>query len=108
MEQLKNHISLILTIITLVTALFTFDTRYAHSEDVKKTDQTTQTHIQETQKLVQQTTNNLRRSMIEDKVFELDVKQAQAKVQNPVDVAIKARYLRQLQEIPKDEPIKTP
>lgn len=96
MNKLKEHISLILTIITLIGALFTFDTRYAHSEDTKK-------EIVQTQQLVEKTTNNLRRSLIEDKVFEIDVKQAQAKKPDPVDAAIKARYLRQLAEISKDE-----
>jgi len=96
MEWIKKYGSLILTMIALVTALFTFDARYAHAEDVKKENA-------QTQQLVEKTTNNLRRSLIEDKVFEIEVKQAQAKKLDPIDTAIKARYLRQLAEIPKDE-----
>ena len=87
---------MLVTIIALVGALFTFDSRYAHAEDVKKDSA-------QTQQLVEKTTNNLRRSLIEDKVFEIEVKQAQAKKPDPIDAAIKARYLRQLSEIPKDE-----
>lgn len=93
MERIKSYIGLILTVITLVGALFAFDARYAHAEDTKK-------EISQTQVLVERSTNNLRRSL---KVFEIEVKQAQAKKPDPIDAAIKARYLRQLSEIPKDE-----
>ena len=96
MERIKSYIGLILTVITLVGALFAFDARYAHAEDTKK-------EISQTQVLVERSTNNLRRSLIEDKGFEIEVKQAQAKKPDPIDAAIKARYLRQLSEIPKDE-----
>ena len=99
MELIKSYIGLILTIIALVGSLFAFDARYAHAENVQK-------EIVATQVLVQQATNNLRRANIEDKIFEIDMREAQASKPNPIDLAIKARYLRALKEIPKDEALK--
>lgn len=92
MDWFKNYISITVTIIALIGALFTFDARYAHADAVQK-------EVQQTKELVVQTTNNLRRANIEDKIFEIDVKAAQTKKVSPIDQAIKARYLRQLTEI---------
>jgi hypothetical protein len=85
------------TIITLVGALFTLDSRYAHAEAVEK-DKTA------TQKTILQSSVTLRRQMLEDKLFELDVKKAQNPGQKltPMDEAMKARYQRQLDELSKD------
>lgn len=98
-ETAKNNIGKIAfgsvgTIVTLVTALFTVDARYAHSADVNKDKINTQD-------LIQDTTQTLRRQMLEDKLFELDVKKAQAKDQKlpPVESALHARFARQLNDI---------
>lgn len=99
MEQIKNHLSLVVTLITLVAALFAFDARYAHASETKRQQQTTNEKIEETQRIIHVTTYNLRRAALEDKVFELEVKEAQRKL-TPIDSALKERYLRQLKDIP--------
>ena len=84
------------TIITIVVALFTLDERYAHAADVQQDKQ-------QIQNLIQETSQTLRKQMLEDKLFELDIRKAQAKNQQlpPVDAALRERYQRQLQEITK-------
>ena len=82
------------TIITLVGALFTVDARYAHAADVAA--EKAQTH-----RIIQETTQTLRRQMLEDKLFELDIKKAQSRDQklSPIDQALRDRYQRQLEEV---------
>ena len=86
------------TIITIVGALFTIDARYAHAADVEKDKIITQ-------RVIQETTSNLRRQMIEDKLFELDIKKSQARDTrlSPIDEAMRARYQRQLDDITKKD-----
>jgi hypothetical protein len=96
--EAKPTLALILSTITLVGALFTLDARYVHAEENKKEVITTQQKIEQTQKLITQATNNLRKASLEDKVFEIDVKIAQKKA-SPIDTALKERFLRQLEEI---------
>ena len=86
------------TIVTIVTALFTIDARYAHAVDVIK-------EKLQTQDLIQDTSQTLRRQMLEDKLFELDVKKAQSKEQKlpPIESALKERYERQLSEISRSQ-----
>lgn len=82
------------SIIAVVGALFTLDARYAHAADVEK-DKV------RTERIITETSQNLRKQMLEDKVFELDIKKAQTRDQklNPVDQALRDRYQRQLDEI---------
>jgi hypothetical protein len=82
------------SVIAIVTALFTLDARYAHAADVEKDKR-------QTQQIIQETSLTLRKQMIEDKLFELDVKKAQTKNLKlaPIDQAMKDRYQRQLDEI---------
>jgi hypothetical protein len=82
------------TIIAIVTALFAFDSRYAHAADVDK-------NTAEVREIVKDTFSDLRKQMLEDKLFELDVKRAQTTDQKllPLDAALRARYQRQLDEI---------
>lgn len=81
------------SIIALVGALFTLDARYAHAADVER-------NKQETQQIIRETSAVLRKQMIEDKLFELDVKEAQANGRlSPIDSALKERYKRQLREL---------
>jgi len=95
MEAIKAHLKGLLAsagaAIAIVAALFTIDARYAHADDVKKE----QVQIQ---LVVQQTTTNLRKQLLEDKVFELDMKKSQQKL-NGVEEALRERYTRQLKEI---------
>jgi len=82
------------SVIAIVTALFTLDSRYAHAADVEKKEK-------ETKLVIQETASTLRKQMLEDKLFELDVKKAQAPNQrlSPVEQAMQERYHRQLQEL---------
>lgn len=82
------------SLIALVTALFVIDSRYAHAADVERDKK-------QIQQVVRETTSDLRKQMLEDKLFELDVKKEQAPNQrlSPVDAALAARYKRQLDEI---------
>lgn len=81
------------SIIAIVGALFTLDARYAHAADVER-------NKQETQQIIRETSTVLRKQMIEDKLFELDVKEAQANGRlSPIDSALKERYKRQLREL---------
>jgi hypothetical protein len=81
------------TIITLIGALFTVDARYAHAADVAQDK--VQTH-----RIIHETTQTLRRQMLEDKLFELDIKRSQSRDQklSPIDQALRDRYQRQLEE----------
>ena len=83
-------------IIALVGALFTVDARYAHAKDVEK-------DRQQTQQVIRDTSLVLRQQMLEDKLFELDIKQETSPERrlSPVDSALRARYARQLDEITK-------
>ena len=82
------------SIIAIVAALFSLDARYAHAADVDKTKL-------QTQDLIQDTSQTLRRQMLEDKLFELDMKKAQSKDKQlpPVESALKERYERQLEQL---------
>lgn len=81
------------SIIALVGALFTLDARYAHAADVER-------NKKETQQIIRETSTVLRKQMVEDKLFELDVKEAQANGRlSPIDSALKERYKRQLKEL---------
>lgn len=79
------------SIIAIVGALFSLDARYAHAEDVNR-------EKLEIQSLLQDTSQTLRRQLLEDKLFELDVKRAQSpnRVLPPIDAALRERYQRQL------------
>ena len=82
------------SIIAIIAALFSLDARYAHASDVDKAKL-------QTQDLIQDTSQTLRRQMLEDKLFELDMKKAQAKDKQlqPVDAALRERYQRQLDQL---------
>lgn len=104
--EAKLTLATIVATITLITSLFAFDARYVHAEEAKKTEivlkaalQSNQDDIKKTQMIVKIATNNLRRQFLEDKVFELDIKQAPGKPLSPADNAMKERYLRQIVEV---------
>lgn len=83
------------SIIAIVGALFTLDARYAHAAEVEK-DKV------QTQRIIKETSQTLRQQMLEDKLFELDVKEAQRKL-DPVEAALKERYKRQISEIVRSQ-----
>jgi hypothetical protein len=98
LEAIKNNplaiLGSLVSIVAIVSALFTVDSRYAHSAEVQK-DKV------QTQQLIKETSKEMRKQSLEDKLFELDVKKEQAPNQrlSPVDSALRERYQRQLNEI---------
>lgn len=81
------------SIIAIVGALFTLDARYAHAADVEKDKA-------QTARIIRETSQTLRQQMLEDKLFELDVKKAQANGNlSPLDAALRERYKRQIEDI---------
>jgi hypothetical protein len=82
------------SIIAIVTALFAIDARYAHAADVEKDKA-------QTQKVIKDTAVILRKQALEDKLFEYDVKKAQApdRKLSPIDTAMQERYKRQLDDL---------
>lgn len=86
------------SVIAVVTALFAVDARYAHAADVEQA----KTNIQRS---IESSTMTIRQQMIEDKLFELDLKKAQTprKELAPIDAALKQRYERQLNELTRQQ-----
>jgi DMSO/TMAO reductase YedYZ molybdopterin-dependent catalytic subunit len=88
------------SIIALVTALFTLDARYAHAAEV-------QNDKAQVQQLIKETSKTLRKQMLEDKLFEIEIKIEQTRAErrpvSPIDSALKERYKRQI-----DDLVKTP
>lgn len=99
-DTIKNNPGKILfgsasSVIAIVGALFTLDARYAHAADVERDKA-------QTEKIIRETSLTLRQQMLEDKLFELDVKGAQSRGNlSPLDVALRERYKRQIDEISK-------
>lgn len=100
-ESVKNNFLKIMfgsagSIIAIVVAMFAVDARYAHAVDVNK-------EKLQTQDLIQDTSQTLRRQQLEDKLFEADlvVKRAQSKGKqpDPVDIALRDRYQRELDNV---------
>lgn len=82
------------SIIAIVGALFTLDARYAHAADVDRDKA-------RTERIIIETTTNLRRQMLEDKLWELDIKKEQSPTGrlSPYESALRERYIRQLDEL---------
>jgi len=101
-ETIKNNPAKILlgsagSIIAIVGAMFTLDARYAHAADVEKDKA-------QTARIIKETSQTLRQQMLEDKLFELDVKKAQANGNlSPLDAALRERYKRQIDEIARTQ-----
>lgn len=95
-SKIKVTIATTGTIIALVLAVFTLDSRYARAQDVLKENDKTQMVIKETVK-------NIRKQSIEDKIFELDLKKSQNRDNKlgSIDAALYERYKRQLIEVDK-------
>jgi hypothetical protein len=95
-------VSTIGSLTAILTAAFFIDGRYAHAEDVSKADGTTKEIIRRQSQEMQVQTQVLRRSLVEDKVFELDAKR-DPKTRNLsiMDEAQYKRYTRQLEELNK-------
>lgn len=81
-------------IIALVAAVISVDGRYAHAADVDKANSQIEQQVQNSMQF-------LRRQMLEDKLFELDIRKAQSPKQqlSPVDQALRDRYQQQLNDL---------
>jgi hypothetical protein len=99
-------LSVIVSTLTALTAIlssaFFIDARYAHAEDIIKKEAATAEIIKRQTAEIQTQSQVLRRSLVEDKIFELDSKR-DPKTRNLtiVDEAQYKRYNRQLEELNK-------
>lgn len=91
MDNIKLYLGSTGSIIAVIAALFTIDARYAHAEAVAK-------EIATTQQVIKETTQNIRKQSLEDKLFEIDLKRAQKQI-TPTDEALRYRYQRLLNEM---------
>ena len=97
-ESIKNNTGKIIlgsasSIIAIVGALFTIDSRYAHAADVERDKA-------QSSRIIKETSQTLRLQMLEDKLFELDVKKAQSNGNlSPLDTALRERYKRQVEDL---------
>lgn len=82
------------SIIAIIGALFALDSRYAHASDLERVKV-------ETKEIVKESSLSLRKHMLEDKLFELEMKKSTSKdgTLSPVDQALYDRYKRQSSEI---------
>jgi small-conductance mechanosensitive channel len=93
-NPIKSFLGTAGLLIPVVGALFLLDARYAHAEDVNKA-------LSNIQQSIDQSNANLRRQMLEDKLFELELRKAQSNKQqlNPIDQALKERYEQQIKDL---------
>src|SRR5271165_145543 len=93
-NPIKSFLGTAGLLIPVIGTMFLLDARYAHAEDVNKA-------IANIQQSVEQSNVNLRRQMLEDRIFEMDMKKAQMPKQrlNPIDQAIRDRYNQQLKDL---------
>lgn len=98
-ETLKNNpwktlLGSASSIIAIVSALFALDGRYAHAADVERDKAYTE-------RIVIEASQTLRQQMLEDKVWELDIKREQSPTGklSPYEAALRERYLRQLNDV---------
>jgi hypothetical protein len=82
------------TVVFIIALAFTLDERYAKAADVEKVNG-------QLAQQIDQSSRNLRRQMLEDKIFELDVRKDQSKIHQltPVDQALRDRYQQQLNDL---------
>lgn len=93
-----NYLKIILgsvsSIIAVIAAMFALDARYAHAADVEK-------EKMQTQQLIIETAQQIRKQTLEDKLFELDIKKNTSPTRSltPIDEALRERYQRQVNEL---------
>jgi C4-dicarboxylate-specific signal transduction histidine kinase len=93
-NPIKSLLGTLGLLIPVVGAMFLLDARYAHAADVEKANN-------QLQQSIEQSSANLRRQMLEDRLFEIDMKKAQMPKQqlSPIDQAIRDRYNQQLKDL---------
>lgn len=104
-EFIKNHTTTVITsVITtlglILGAAVAVDNRYAHADTFKKSEADTSEFLKQQTLEIRRQSLMLRRSLIEDRLFELDTKREVAGNALPtLDEAQYKRYTRQIQEI---------
>ena len=97
-SSVKTVAAMIAVATAAATTLFLIDGRYAHA-DAYKAEESKTIQLINNQTLEFRSQNlQLRQSIIEDKIFELDTKRAASKL-SPVEDAQHKRYSRQLDEV---------
>ena len=96
-NPLTSFISVATTIATIIGAFLMVDGRYAHSDELSKLKEEQQQVIRQNRVDLQQSSLHIRKQLIEDKVFELelipDTKRSQ------YDAARLSKYKRDLDDI---------
>lgn len=101
-HPLKSIASVVGAAAVILAAVFTVDERYAHAVDVEQYKNSTTAEIRtQTQQMMVQT-QVLRQQMLEDKLFELDMRQSQGTL-SPVESAQQQRYIRQLDDLKRNQ-----
>lgn len=100
-SSVKTIATLIATFGLIVGSVLTVDTRYAKAEDSKIQEARLGEKITLQTIEIKQQTLDLRRQMLEDKIFELEVKKDSKKL-SFVEEALISRYTRQLLETAKE------
>jgi hypothetical protein len=82
------------SIVAIIGSLFALDARYAHADDLDKVKV-------ETKEIVREYSLNFRKQMLEDKLFELEMKRTASRDNSlsQVDQALYERYKRQSLEL---------
>ena len=96
MDLKSLSVNAIVSVVAVVAPAWLFlDDRFAHADDVKDVRQTQKQQYEDLTRQQKEGTRNLRRQMVEDKVFELDLKDRQT----TQDRALLDRYKRELETL---------
>lgn len=97
------------TVTAIIGTAFFIDARYAHADGVTRSEADVRRLIYIQSHAMQQQTQILRRSIVEDRVFELDAKRdPKSRNLSTVEEAQYRRYSRQLDELNRSLPATTP
>lgn len=95
-DKLSVSVSVVASLVAAVIPAWLFlDNRFAHAGDVKDVRQLQIDQFKQLKESHEQTRKDLRRQMVEDKVFELQLKPQP----NQVDKALLDRYKRELEAL---------
>jgi hypothetical protein len=95
-DKTSVSINLLVSVATVVLSAWLFlDNRFAHAGDVKDLKQIQLQQFKELKDSQEQGQRNLRKQMVSDKVFELQLKPQP----NQVDKALLDRYKRELEQL---------
>lgn len=102
--SLRQVVILLATLGTIIGSVLTVDTRYAHSDDLKSAQTLYAQGVETQRKEIAAQTQILRKQLLEDKVFELDLRRESdpSRRLSPVEEAQYKRYTRQIEEIARN------